>query len=96
MKVTREVVDAFLAEQQAGNVEVDEKIATISAVGIGMKSHSGVAASMFDALAKNEINIEMISTSEIKITVAVKEEQGRKALEVVHDAFGLGNEPQES
>ena len=96
LRVTREVVDAFLAEQQAGSVEVDEKIATISAVGIGMKSHSGVAASMFDALAKNEINIEMISTSEIKITVAVKEEQGRKALEVVHDAFGLGDQPAQS
>lgn len=88
--VTREVSDAFLKEMGGGTIDVQENIATLSAVGIGMKSHSGVAGAMFEALAKNNINIEMISTSEIKITVVINKEDGRKALEAVHEAFELG------
>jgi len=88
--VTREVSDSFLKEMGGGTIDVQENIATLSAVGIGMKSHSGVAGAMFEALAKNNINIEMISTSEIKITVVINKEDGRKALEAVHDAFELG------
>lgn len=88
--VTREVSDSFLKEMGGGTIDVQENIATLSAVGIGMKSHSGVAAAMFEALAKNNINIEMISTSEIKITVVIKKEDGRRALEAVHEAFELG------
>jgi aspartate kinase len=57
-----------------------------------MKSHSGIAYSMFKALADNNINIDMISTSEIKISVVVPKDQGRAALEAIHEAFGLGNE----
>ena len=74
----------------AGDVEVDEKIAKVSIVGIGMKSHSGVAEKMFSALARHGINIRMISTSEIKLSVVIDEDQGPKALRAVHDAFGLG------
>lgn len=88
--VTREVSDSFLKEMGGGTIDVQENIATLSAVGIGMKSHSGVAGAMFEALAKNNINIEMISTSEIKITVVINKEDGRKALEAVHEAFELG------
>ncbi len=69
---------------------VDEKIAKVAIVGVGMKSHAGVAAKMFEALAQNKINIEMISTSEIKVSCAVKEEDGQKAVQVLHKAFGLG------
>ncbi len=83
------IVEAFLKET-GGTMELDQNISILSAVGVGMKSHSGVAASMFQALAKQNINIDMISTSEIKISVVVKKDQGKKALEAVHEAFGLG------
>jgi len=64
-------------------------LAKVSAVGVGMKSHTGVAARMFKALADAKINIENITTSEIKISCFVEKEQGNKALQVVHDAFEL-------
>jgi aspartate kinase len=73
----------------AGSVLYDDDIAKVSIVGIGMKSHSGVAHAMFGALAKNKINIEMISTSEISISCIVKKERGKKALRVLHKSFGL-------
>ncbi len=85
---------AMLQEWQSalgsGSVEVVEKVAIVSAVGIGMKSHSGVAATMFQALAECGANIEMISTSEIKLSVVLHPDQGRKALEALHKAFNLG------
>jgi aspartate kinase len=65
-------------------------IAKLSVVGIGMRSHPGVAAKMFDTLAANSINIDMISTSEIKISVIIGLKDADKAARVVHDAFGLG------
>ena len=71
----------------------ETQVAKLSVVGIGMRSHSGVAAEMFAALAKAGINIQMISTSEIKIAVTVAEEQIDLAVRVVHDAFGLAGEP---
>ncbi len=71
----------------------EEGIAKVSAVGIGMRSHSGVAAHMFQALAKAGINIKMISTSEIKTAVIVAEEDVEKAARAVHDGFGLGGAP---
>lgn len=86
----RQVVDTWLKEIGSGAVEVNERIAIVSAVGVGMKSHSGIAARMFGALAEKNINIEMISTSEIKISVVVATDQGRAALEAVHEAFDLG------
>lgn len=70
-------------------VEAEDGIAKLSVVGIGMRSHSGVAAEMFQALSAAGINIEMISTSEIKITVTVAEEQIDQAAKVMHEAFGL-------
>lgn len=73
----------------AGNVISDENIAKVSVVGVGMKAHSGVAAKCFSALAKNKINIEMISTSEISISCVVKKELGKEALKVLHKEFGL-------
>jgi aspartate kinase len=73
----------------ARDVRADEKIAKVSAVGVGMRSHSGVAARMFKALADEGVNIDMISTSEIKISCVVGAERGRDALRAVHKAFGL-------
>lgn len=70
-------------------IETEAGIAKLSCVGIGMRSHSGVAAQMFAALGKANINIGMISTSEIKISVTVEEDQIEKAARVVHTAFGL-------
>ena len=74
-----------------GNVKLRTQsgVAKLSIVGIGMRSHSGVAAKMFSALAENGINIQMISTSEIKTAVTVNEDEIEKAARVVHTAFGL-------
>lgn len=74
-------------------IETEAGIAKLSAVGIGMRSHSGVAATMFKALGDAGINIGMISTSEIKIAVTVDEQRIEDAARAVHDAFGLDKGP---
>jgi aspartate kinase len=74
----------------ADSVTYDKDIAKVSVVGIGMKSHSGIAAKMFKTLASAKVNIEMISTSEIKISCIVKKQKGEDAVRVLHRAFGLG------
>jgi len=76
----------------AGEIKVDDLVAKVSVVGVGMKSHPGVAATMFETFAENKININMISTSEIKISCVVASEDGEKAARVVHRAFGLDRE----
>ena len=73
----------------AGEVTTDEGIAKISIVGIGMRSHSGVASRMFDSMAKERINIEMISTSEIKISCIIRKAHAERAVRAIHRAFGL-------
>lgn len=73
----------------AGEVLEDEDIARVSVVGVGMKSHPGVAATMFDTLAKNKVNIEMISTSDISISCIIKNELAEKAVKALHGKFGL-------
>lgn len=90
LNTARELVDTWLGAVGSGKYDVDEKIAIVSIVGVGMKSHSGIAATMFDALAKLGTNIQMISTSEIKISVVVDLDHSREALAAVHDAFELG------
>jgi aspartate kinase len=87
----RSMVQEWIAGLGKGDIEIEEKVAIVSAVGVGMKSHSGVAARMFQALAETGANIEMISTSEIKLSVVVHPDQGRKALEALHKAFELGD-----
>ena len=74
----------------AGEVLEDHNIARISIVGVGMKSHPGVAANMFDILAKKKINIEMISTSQISISCIIKKKQANLAVKALHKKFGLG------
>ena len=81
------LLEKFVEANQTGKIELNEKIAIISAVGVGMKSHVGVAAQMFKALADNNINIEMITTSEIKISCVIPEAQGKSALKAIHDEF---------
>ncbi len=75
---------------EAGDIIFDKEIAKLSVVGIGMRSHSGVAATMFEALAKKGINIEMISTSEIKISCVINKKYAEEALRVIHGVFRLG------
>lgn len=72
-------------------VEVNKKVAKVSIVGAGMQSNAGVAAKMFEALYDANINIRMISTSEISITVIIDEDNADKAMNAVHEAFGLSN-----
>ncbi|MBN8221596.1 MAG: aspartate kinase [Spirochaetes bacterium] len=85
----KSVIETLTKKWGAGSISTDENIAIVSAVGIGMKSHTGVAASMFKALADNNINIEMISTSEIKISCVIAKDRGKDALRLVHAVFGL-------
>ena len=87
---TRRVVEGMQAELGAKAVTEDEDIAKVSIVGVGMRSHSGVAARMFESLAKQKINIEMIATSEIKISVVIRKGEADKAVQVLHKAFELG------
>jgi len=70
----------------------DENIAKVSVIGVGMKDHSGVASKMFTALARDNINISMISTSEIRISCVIEEKYTELAVRVLHSAFGLDNE----
>jgi aspartate kinase len=74
----------------AGKITQDKDIAKLSVVGIGMRSHSGVAAKMFEALAKAGINIEMISTSEIKISCVIGKKHAERAVRSIHKKFELG------
>ena len=75
-----------------GSIELDDDIAKISIVGRGMRAHAGVASKMFQALAKSEINISMITTSEIKISVVIKKSEMTTAVTALHDAFDLDKE----
>lgn len=72
-----------------GEIELVKEISKVSVVGVGMKSHAGVAAQMFKALANKKINIDMISTSEIKISVVVSKEKAEEAVIALHDEFKL-------
>jgi aspartate kinase len=70
-------------------MDFDQLVCKVSVVGVGMKSHSGVAAKSFTALAENNINIQMISTSEIKVSMVIHEKYGELAIRVLHEAFEL-------
>jgi aspartate kinase len=85
------LVAEVLPEIGARDVKLDAKIAKVSIIGAGMRSHSGIATTMFAELAREKINILMISTSEIKISCVIDEKYGELAVRTLHDAFGLGN-----
>jgi len=88
-KQALEMQKRIAAEIGAEDVFGDENIAKVSVIGVGMKDHSGVASTMFNALAKENINIMMISTSEIRISCVVEEKYTELAVRVLHTAFGL-------
>ncbi|MCL2389666.1 MAG: aspartate kinase [Elusimicrobia bacterium] len=89
VKKTQVELTKLAKELKAQDVICDERVAKVSVVGIGMKSNTGVAAKMFELLAKKNINIEMISTSEIKISCMVDESDLTKAVETLHKGFKL-------
>ena len=89
MKEARKIVEATAKAVEAKKVEVDDDVAKISIIGVGMVSHSGVAAKMFKTMANESINIMMISTSEIKISCIIQRKYTELAVTVLHDAFGL-------
>jgi len=83
----QKVLENIKSEIGYREVIADEKIGKLSIVGVGMRSHSGVAAKMFEALAEANVNIDMISTSEIKISVVIDAAKGDQAVKAVHEAF---------
>ncbi len=88
-KKAYKLMEKVAGELGARLVAVDEDIAKVSIVGSGMRSHSGIATKMFSILANEGINLEMISTSEIKISCVIKEKYGELAVRALHTAFGL-------
>jgi aspartate kinase len=89
------VLEAVAKDIGAREVRSDDKVAKVSIVGVGMRSHAGVASRMFTALAEDRINIQMITTSEIKISVIIDERYLELAVRSLHTAFGLDAEPSE-
>jgi len=83
------LLEQIASDLKAQDVKGDDKIAKISIVGVGMRSHAGVAGTMFKALADNDINIMMISTSEIKVSVIIDEAKLEQSVKVLHEAFEL-------
>ena len=86
------ILDSYVDDLGAMEWRSDSKIAKVSVVGVGMRSHAGVAANMFKALAEVGVNIQMISTSEIKISVIIEEKFLELAVRTLHSAFGLDQE----
>ncbi|GAJ00163.1 unnamed protein product, partial [marine sediment metagenome] len=92
LELVRKVAKDIGAEKVLG----DQNIAKVSIVGLGMRNHAGVATTMFDALSKDNINISMISTSEIKISCVIEEKYTELAVRALHEAFGLGDEKEKN
>ncbi|MDY0301107.1 MAG: aspartate kinase [Trichlorobacter sp.] len=89
LKKALQITNEAAKEIDAKEIVTKEDIAKVSIVGLGMRSHSGVATRMFSALSKNNINIAMISTSEIKISVVIDEKYTELAVRILHEEFGL-------
>ena len=86
---TLKILEPVVKHIKARGVESGDKIAKVSVVGVGMRSHAGIASAAFRTLAEEGINIEMISTSEIKISIVINEKQMELAVRALHKAFGL-------
>jgi len=93
IKAATGIIKAAAQAIGADRVEVDDDVAKVSIIGVGMVSHSGVASRMFSSLAQEGINILMISTSEIKISCIIKSKYTELAVTALHDAFGLEKQP---
>ena len=87
----KEILDTVSTSLQAAEVILDKKICKVSLVGVGMRSHAGITSKMFKALADENINIEIITTSEIKISVVIEEKYLELAVRALHSAFELGD-----
>jgi len=92
LKRAVKVTEKVAKDIGAAGVSSDENVAKVSVVGLGMRSHSGIAAKMFSTLADENINIEMISTSEIKISCVINKKMADKAVRALHKKFGLGKQ----
>ena len=92
INTTRTVLEKLALKLGLGEVVINEEVAKVSIVGSGMVGHPGVAAKFFDALAKEKINIEMIATSEIKVSCIVSQADAVRALKCIHDTFGLAGQ----
>jgi aspartate kinase len=90
---TQKALESVIKDIAARELVTQDGIAKLSIVGIGMRSHSGVAAKLFEALSAGGINIQMISTSEIKTAVVIDESKITEAAQLAHDAFGLSGKP---
>lgn len=90
----KEILQKIAKELKAGEVIGDKKIVKISLVGVGMRSHAGIASTMFNVLGEEGINIQLITTSEIKISVVVDEKYLELGVRALHEAFKLDEEPQ--
>ena len=86
------IIEKFAADNGTGAVNYDDKIAKVSIVGAGMETHAGVASTMFEALYDRQINIQMISTSEIKVSVLIDENDADLAVKAIHDKFFPDND----
>ena len=87
-----EIVEELRGKLVFESVHTDKNVAKVSAIGVGMRSHSGVASRMFSALADKGINIIVITTSEIKVSILVEEEYVELAIRALHSAFELQGE----
>jgi aspartate kinase len=85
------ILQTIAKEINAEEVQVDDKVAKLSLVGVGMRSHAGIASCMFETLANESINIQLITTSEIKISIVIEEKYIELAVRALHDAFELGS-----
>jgi aspartate kinase len=92
LKQAEALLNEIAADLGALEVDSDDRIAKVSIVGVGMRSHAGVAAQMFEALASEGINIQLITTSEIKITVVIEERYLELAVRALHSGFNLSND----
>jgi aspartate kinase len=89
---TQPVLERIAKDVDATGVDTDTDVAKVSLVGAGMKSHPGVAADMFDALADEDINIEIISTSSIRVSCVIRAGDVDRAVRAIHDRFSLSDE----
>ena len=92
LKPAMEIIKPAVASLGGAEILTDEDVAKVSIIGVGMKTHAGVAAKMFHTLYTEGINIQMINTSEIKISCVIREKYTELAVRALHEAFGLGEE----
>jgi aspartate kinase len=92
VKKALKIVETTAQEIGAGGVTSDDKVAKVSIIGVGMRSHTGIASKMFSTLSSEGVNIQMISTSEIKVSCVIEDKYTELAVRVLHDAFELGSD----